>query len=133
MAGKELKIVVSNDDGVEAQGLNTLVEMVSQWAECRVVAPAEPKSGAGHAIHAILRTIGIFIYSEAAADAISTRPKLQRNEALPDQACSALRFKRAACSGNRLPLVNSDRITDEDAGLPAPTRPAGLARNMLYD
>lgn len=50
MAGKGLKIVVSNDDGIEALGLNTLVEMVSQWAECRVVAPAEPRSGAGHAI-----------------------------------------------------------------------------------
>lgn len=50
MAGTRLKIVVSNDDGIEALGLMTLVDTLSEWAECRVVAPADPQSGVGHAL-----------------------------------------------------------------------------------
>jgi hypothetical protein len=67
------------------------------------------------------------------ADAISTCTKLQRNEASLDSALSALLFKRATCSGNKLPRLNRHQISDENGGLPVITRAAGLARNMLYD
>ena len=43
-----VKLIVSNDDGIEADGINTLVRLASQWGEVVVVAPAEPQSGVGH-------------------------------------------------------------------------------------
>lgn len=50
MAKTPLKIVVSNDDGIEARGLETLVSTLAEWGECRVVAPAGPQSGVGHSL-----------------------------------------------------------------------------------
>ena len=46
------KIVISNDDGIEAPGLETLVALLEGWADCRVVAPDGPRSGIGHALSA---------------------------------------------------------------------------------
>ena len=43
-----MKLIVTNDDGIEAEGLQTLVRLASQWGEVVVVAPAEPQSGVGH-------------------------------------------------------------------------------------
>ena len=43
-----VKLIVTNDDGIEADGLKTLVRLASQWGEVTVVAPAEPQSGVGH-------------------------------------------------------------------------------------
>ena len=43
-----MKLIVTNDDGIEAEGLQTLVGLVSRWGEVVVVAPAEPQSGIGH-------------------------------------------------------------------------------------
>ncbi len=43
-----MKLIVANDDGIEAQGLQTLVDLASRWGEVVVVAPAEPQSGVGH-------------------------------------------------------------------------------------
>ncbi len=43
-----MKLVLTNDDGIEAEGLNVLVRLGSQWGEVVVVAPAEPQSGVGH-------------------------------------------------------------------------------------
>lgn len=43
-----MKLIVTNDDGIEAEGLQTLVGLASRWCEVVVVAPAEPQSGVGH-------------------------------------------------------------------------------------
>ena len=43
-------ILVTNDDGIEAKGLQALVETVRLYGKVVVVAPAEPQSGMSHAI-----------------------------------------------------------------------------------
>jgi len=49
MARKPL-ILVSNDDGITAKGIRTLVEVMQIIGEVLVVAPNSPQSGMGHAI-----------------------------------------------------------------------------------
>lgn len=43
-------ILVTNDDGIKAGGLEALVKMLIEWAEVLVVAPNESYSGMSHAI-----------------------------------------------------------------------------------
>ncbi|MBT8285561.1 MAG: 5'/3'-nucleotidase SurE, partial [Flavobacteriaceae bacterium] len=43
-------ILVTNDDGITAPGLRTLVRCMRQLGEVVVVAPDSPQSGMGHAI-----------------------------------------------------------------------------------
>jgi len=43
-------ILVTNDDGIEAKGLQALIETVKLIGKVVVVAPAEPQSGMSHAI-----------------------------------------------------------------------------------
>ncbi len=43
-------IFISNDDGITAKGLRTLVEIAKTMGEVVVVAPDKPQSGKGHAI-----------------------------------------------------------------------------------
>lgn len=43
-------ILVSNDDGITALGIRTLVEVMQELGEVVVVAPNSPQSGMGHAI-----------------------------------------------------------------------------------
>jgi len=45
-----LKILISNDDGVEAAGLEILFNYIKEIAEVFVIAPSENKSGAGSSI-----------------------------------------------------------------------------------
>ncbi len=45
-----MRILLSNDDGVEAPGLSALWQAVKDLGEVTVVAPASPQSAAGHAI-----------------------------------------------------------------------------------
>jgi 5'-nucleotidase len=45
-----MKILLSNDDGIEAQGLQILGQALSEIAEVYVAAPMEEQSGAGHGI-----------------------------------------------------------------------------------
>jgi len=45
-----MRLILSNDDGVDAQGLATLQEVLSERGECLVVAPSGPQSGVGHAV-----------------------------------------------------------------------------------
>ena len=45
-----MKLIVTNDDGIEAEGLQTLVRLASRWGEVVVVAPAEPQSGIGTSV-----------------------------------------------------------------------------------
>ena len=50
MADNKPLIVVSNDDGITAKGIRTLVELMQQLGDVVVVAPNSPQSGMGHAI-----------------------------------------------------------------------------------
>jgi len=50
MSGRRPKIILSNDDGIDAEGLATLLRVLEGVAECVVVAPDEPRSGVGHAL-----------------------------------------------------------------------------------
>lgn len=43
-------ILISNDDGITAPGIRTLVEIMAEIGEVVVVAPNKPQSGMGHAI-----------------------------------------------------------------------------------
>jgi 5'-nucleotidase len=49
-ANKRPLILVSNDDGITAPGIRTLVEVMHEIGEVVVVAPNSPQSGMGHAI-----------------------------------------------------------------------------------
>ena len=50
MSERKPLILVSNDDGITAHGIRTLVELMKQLGEVVVVAPNSPQSGMGHAI-----------------------------------------------------------------------------------
>ena len=56
------RILVSNDDGIDAPGLTALVEALSSWAEVSVMAPQTEQSAASHALtlqHPLrVRTLG---------------------------------------------------------------------------
>ncbi len=45
-----MRILVSNDDGINAEGIKALANAMKQLGEVVVCAPAEHKSGAGHSI-----------------------------------------------------------------------------------
>ncbi|MEO1935595.1 MAG: 5'/3'-nucleotidase SurE [Myxococcales bacterium] len=44
------RLVLSNDDGVHADGLATLHKILAPQANCLIVAPSGPQSGVGHAV-----------------------------------------------------------------------------------
>jgi 5'-nucleotidase len=50
MAMKEFRVLISNDDGIDAHGLYALVQEVGKIAEVTVVAPDKQQSAVGHAI-----------------------------------------------------------------------------------
>lgn len=50
MQNKRPLILVTNDDGISAKGIFSLVEAVSGFGEIVIVAPDKPQSGMGHAI-----------------------------------------------------------------------------------
>ena len=43
-------ILVTNDDGINAPGIRTLVSVIKDIGDVIVVAPDSPQSGMGHAI-----------------------------------------------------------------------------------
>ena len=45
-----MKLLLTNDDGIDAAGLETLERAVRDWGEVVVVAPAEGQSGVGHSV-----------------------------------------------------------------------------------
>ncbi len=45
-----LKIILTNDDGFDAPGLNTLESCLQDAAKMVIVAPAQPQSGIGHKV-----------------------------------------------------------------------------------
>jgi len=50
MISKRPLILVTNDDGITAPGIRTLIEVVNKLGDVVVVAPGSPQSGMGHAI-----------------------------------------------------------------------------------
>ncbi len=50
MAKKRPLILVTNDDGINAPGIRTLIEVMNTIGDVCVVAPDSPQSGMGHAI-----------------------------------------------------------------------------------
>lgn len=50
MQNKKPLILITNDDGITAPGLRTLIELMSSLGEVVVVAPDKPQSAMGHAI-----------------------------------------------------------------------------------
>lgn len=47
---KRLKILVTNDDGIQAKGINHLIDLLLPYGDVLVVAPAEGQSAMSHAI-----------------------------------------------------------------------------------
>ena len=47
---KKPLILVTNDDGITAPGIRTLIEIMNEIGEVVVVAPDSPQSAMGHAI-----------------------------------------------------------------------------------
>ncbi len=60
MKGRKL-ILISNDDGIDARGLKSLIEMVKPFGDIFVVAPEQGQSGMSHSISLLepLRTITV--------------------------------------------------------------------------
>lgn len=50
MSERRPLILVTNDDGIQAKGIRSLIEAVSPYGDVVVVAPDKPQSGMGHAI-----------------------------------------------------------------------------------
>ncbi len=45
-----MPLILSNDDGVHADGIQTLYEVLLERDDCLIVAPSGPQSGVGHAV-----------------------------------------------------------------------------------
>ncbi|MVM36583.1 5'/3'-nucleotidase SurE [Spirosoma sp. HMF3257] len=85
-------ILVTNDDGITAHGIRTLVELMKQIGSVVVVAPNSPQSGMGHAI-TIANPIRLYpsdIYGDVPAYECSGTPadcvKLAKHHVLKDRA-----------------------------------------------
>ncbi|GAB3566672.1 5'/3'-nucleotidase SurE [Spirosoma luteolum] len=85
-------ILVTNDDGITADGIRTLVELMQQLGTVVVVAPNSPQSGMGHAI-TIANPIRLYpseIFDGVAAYECSGTPadcvKLAKHHVLKDRA-----------------------------------------------
>lgn len=50
MAKERPLILVTNDDGIQAKGIRSLVNAVAEFGDVVIVAPDKPQSGMGHAI-----------------------------------------------------------------------------------
>jgi 5'-nucleotidase len=45
-----MKFLITNDDGIDAAGLNALLDAAQNFGEATIVAPAAPQSGVSHAV-----------------------------------------------------------------------------------
>ena len=59
MPHKKPLILITNDDGINAPGIRTLIKLMNTFGDVCVVAPDSPQSGMGHAI-----TINDTLYCE---------------------------------------------------------------------
>lgn len=73
---KKPLILVTNDDGITAPGIRTLIETMKEFGEVVVVAPDSPQSGMGHAVtlHQPLRLDEVDIYPDIRAFQSSGTP-----------------------------------------------------------
>ena len=73
---KKPLILISNDDGITAPGIRTLVKVMKELGEVVVVAPNSPQSGMGHAITVgdTLRLEEVDIFDEVKAYECSGTP-----------------------------------------------------------
>lgn len=84
-------ILISNDDGINAPGIKSLVEIMQQLGEVIVIAPDSPQSGMGHAITVgnTLRLSESHIFNDVKAYQCSGTPadcvKMGKGFALKDQ------------------------------------------------
>ncbi|MBD2704221.1 5'/3'-nucleotidase SurE [Spirosoma sp. BT702] len=92
MSDQKPLILVTNDDGITAHGIRTLVALMQQLGTVVVVAPNSPQSGMGHAI-TIANPIRLYpsdIYSDIPAYECSGTPadcvKLAKHHVLKDRA-----------------------------------------------
>jgi 5'-nucleotidase len=91
MKNRKPLILVTNDDGISAKGIRSLIETVQPFGELLVVAPDKPQSGMGHAIsvHEPLRLKKSVVYPGIEAYACSGTPvdcvKLAVYEILKDR------------------------------------------------
>jgi 5'-nucleotidase len=86
-----VRILVTNDDGIQAPGLHALVRAIRGWGEIWVIAPDREQSAVGHAI-TLSEPIRLFPWIIEGADhtyAISGTPadcvKLALTELMPDR------------------------------------------------
>ena len=47
---KPLSILIVNDDGITAPGIQALIDVAKEFGTITVVAPDKPQSGMGHAV-----------------------------------------------------------------------------------
>jgi 5'-nucleotidase len=74
--GRKPQILITNDDGIGAKGIASLVEAAQPFGDLLVVAPDKPQSGMGHAItiHDPIRLFKSSIYPGIEAYACSGTP-----------------------------------------------------------
>jgi 5'-nucleotidase len=96
---KKPLILVTNDDGVTAKGINCLIEVAKKYGDVVVVAPDKPQSAMGHAItiNSILHVKEISVHENVTTLSTSGTPvdcvKLAVNEILdrkPDLVLSGI-------------------------------------------
>lgn len=90
MKNKRLEILVTNDDGVTAKGINVIAGYMRKWGNVTVVAPASPQSGKSGSISIgspvrlskISETEGfrIFSLSGSPVDCVKMGIRILRNE-----------------------------------------------------
>jgi 5'/3'-nucleotidase SurE len=66
-----VRILISNDDGFDAQGIKTLVQTLSQEHEIVVVAPNENKSASSSALSKVKALLEADLFSFGATTTIS--------------------------------------------------------------
>lgn len=74
--GRKPQILITNDDGIGAKGIASLIEAAQPFGDLIVVAPDKPQSGMGHAItiHDPIRLFKSSIYPGIEAHACSGTP-----------------------------------------------------------
>ena len=74
-----MKILLTNDDGIEAPGLAALLEAMSEHGSVVVVAPSQPMSGASHQVTVdgplVVHSLGADRYAVDGSPADRTRSK----------------------------------------------------------
>jgi 5'-nucleotidase len=74
--GRKPQILITNDDGISAKGIASLIEAARPFGDLHVLAPDKPQSGMGHAItlHDPIRLFKSTLYSGIEAYACSGTP-----------------------------------------------------------